>query len=98
MFSLKGNKDADVFAIGFGIAAFTVVAELLWYYIQKGNYDLFLWKWGLVVFIISLIVILERRLAYSHQQVVNYSRELERFNNELERSEKWRSSASLLHP
>ncbi|WP_339320742.1 ATP-binding protein [Paenibacillus sp. FSL R10-2734] len=88
MFSLKGNKDAIVFAIGFGVAAFTVVAELLWYYIHKGNYDLFLWKWGLVAFIISLIVILERRLAYSHQQVLNYSRELERFNNELERSEK----------
>lgn len=88
MFSLKGNKDAIVFAIGFGTAAFTVVAELVWYYIQKGNYDLFLWKWGLVAFIISLIVILERRLAYSHQQVVNYSKELERFNNELERSEK----------
>ncbi|MNO50462.1 Sporulation kinase E [compost metagenome] len=88
MFSLKGNKDAIVFAIGFGIAAFTVVAELLWYYILKGNYDFFLWKWGIVAFIISLIVILERRLAYSHQQVVNYSKELERFNNELERSEK----------
>lgn len=88
IFSLKGNRDAIIFAIGFGTAAFTVVSELLWYYIHKGNYDLFLWKWGIVAFIISLIVILERRLAYSHQQVVNYSKELERFNNELQRSEK----------
>jgi two-component system sporulation sensor kinase B len=88
IFSAKGNKDAIIFAIGFGTAAFTVVVELLWYYILRGNYDLFLWNWGLVIFIISLIVILERRLALSHQQIVTYSRELERFNNELQRSEK----------
>lgn len=88
IFSLRGNKDAIIFAIGFGTAALIGAAELLWYYIHKGNYDLFLWNWGLVAFIISLIVILERRLAYSHQQVLNYSREMERFNNELQRSEK----------
>lgn len=88
IFSLKRNKDAIIFALGFGIAAFTGVSELVWYYIKGGNYDLFYWKWALVAFILSLIVILGRRLAQNHQQVVKYSRELELFNNELQRSEK----------
>lgn len=88
IFALKRNKDAIIFAVGFGIAALTGISELVWYYIRGGNYDLFYWKWALVVFILSLIVILGRRLAQNHQQVVKYSRELELFNNELQRSEK----------
>ncbi|MFD1909553.1 hypothetical protein ACFSQ7_44740 [Paenibacillus rhizoplanae] len=88
VFSLKRNKDAIIFACGFGTAALTGILELLWYYFKRGNYDLFYWKWALVVFILSLIVILGRRLAQNHQQVVKYSQELELFNNELQRSEK----------
>ncbi|UQZ35032.1 sensor histidine kinase [Paenibacillus sp. PK3_47] len=88
IYSLKGNRDAIIFAVGFGTAAFTGVLELIWYYFRNGNYDLFYWKWALVVFILSLIIILGRRLAMNHQQVVKYSRELELFNNELQRSEK----------
>jgi two-component system sporulation sensor kinase B len=86
--SLRGNKEAIIFAIGFGTAALTGVLELLWYYIRKGDYDLLYWKWALVVFIMSLIIILGNRLMLNHQQVVKYSRELELFNNELQRSEK----------
>lgn len=88
VFSLKRNKDAIIFACGFGTAALTGVLELMWYYFKRGNYDLFYWKWALVVFILSLIVILGRRLAQNHSQVVKYSQELELFNNELQRSEK----------
>lgn len=88
IYSLKKNKDAIIFAVGFGTAACTGVLELIWYYIRNGNYDLFYWKWALVVFILSLIIILGRRLAMNHQQVVKYSQELELFNNELQRSEK----------
>ncbi|WP_425516996.1 ATP-binding protein [Paenibacillus tritici] len=88
VFSLKRNKDAIIFACGFGTAALTGVLELIWYYFNSGNYDLQYWKWALVVFILSLIVILGRRLAQNHSQVVKYSQELELFNNELQRSEK----------
>ncbi|ASA26011.1 sensor histidine kinase [Paenibacillus donghaensis] len=88
IYSAKGNKDAIIFAVGFGTAAVTGVSELVWYYIRGRNYDLFMWKWALVVFILSLIAILGRRLAHNHRQVVQYSRELELFNNELQRSEK----------
>ncbi|MDQ0193941.1 sensor histidine kinase [Paenibacillus wynnii] len=88
IFSFRRNKDALIFAFGFGTAALTGVLELVWYYVRDGNYDLSYWKWALVIFIISLIVILGRRLALDHAQVVKYSRELELFNNELQRSEK----------
>lgn len=88
IYSLKGNKDAIIFAVGFGTAALTGVIELIWYFARSSNYDLFYWKWALVVFILSLIVILGRRLALNHRQVVQYSQELEMFNNELQRSEK----------
>ncbi|WP_150265317.1 sensor histidine kinase [Paenibacillus tepidiphilus] len=88
LFALRRNRDAIIFAVGFGFAALTSVLELSWYYYREGDYDLFYWKWSLVVFILSLIIILGRRLALNHQQVVKYSRELELFNNELQRSEK----------
>ena len=88
IFSYRRNKDAIIFAIGFGTAALTGVLELVWYYLHDGNYDLSYWKWALVIFITSLIVILGRRLALDHDQVVKYSKELELFNNELQRSEK----------
>lgn len=88
IFSAKGNKDALIFAVGFGAAALTGVMELVWYYVRAGNYDLMYWKWSLVIFIMSLIVILGRKLTLDHHQVVKYSKELEVFNNELQRSEK----------
>lgn len=88
IFSVRRNKDAIIFAVGFGTAALTGVLELTWYFVRDGNYDLSYWKWALVVFILSLIVILGRRLALDHNQIVKYSKELELFNNELQRSEK----------
>ncbi|MFC3748846.1 ATP-binding protein [Paenibacillus sp. GCM10012306] len=88
IYSAKGNKEAIIFAIGFGTAALTGVVELIWYYVQRGDYDLVYWKWALVVFILSLIVILGYRLMLNHQMVIKYSQELELFNNELQRSEK----------
>ncbi|OBZ08846.1 histidine kinase [Bacillus sp. FJAT-27264] len=88
IYSVKGNKEAIIFAIGFGTAALTGAVELIWYYVRKGDYDLVYWKWALVVFIMSLFIILGRRLMLNHQMVIKYSRELELFNNELQRSEK----------
>jgi two-component system, sporulation sensor kinase B len=87
-YTAKGNKDAIIFALGFGTAAVTGLIELVWYYMHEGNYDLSYWKWGLVIFMMSLIIILGRKLAMDHEQVVQYSKELEMFNNELQRSEK----------
>ncbi len=84
----KGNKEALIFLAG--VLSFTLLSagELIWYYFYDGYYKLFLWKLGIVCFLTSLIIILGRRFAENHRQVVEYSKQLEMFNNELQRSEK----------
>lgn len=88
LFTIKGNIEAIIFSTGFAIFAVMGLGELLWFYSKSAYYDLYLWKWGVVCFLISLIIILGRRFAINHQQVVEYSKQLEMFNNELQRSEK----------
>ncbi|MDO7907140.1 ATP-binding protein [Paenibacillus sp. JX-17] len=85
--AVKGNKEGLILTFGFILFALACMIELLIFYVQD-HYHFVLWKWGMVGFVISLIVILGRRLAHKHEQVVKYSKELEMFNNELQRSEK----------
>ncbi|WMT42090.1 HAMP domain-containing sensor histidine kinase [Paenibacillus sp. D2_2] len=87
-YAVKGNKEAQIFSIGFAIFAGLSLIELIWFYLKEGYYDLFLWKWGVVSFLLSLIVIMGKRFARNHEQIVEYSKQLEMFNNELQRSEK----------
>ncbi|OZQ64410.1 hypothetical protein CA600_16865 [Paenibacillus sp. VTT E-133280] len=84
----RGNGDAIVFTTGFTIFAFISLVELIVYYISRESYQLYWWKWGMMVFVLSLIVILGRRFTRNHEQLVEYSRKLETFNNDLQRSEK----------
>lgn len=86
--ALKGNREAAVFSIGFAAFAIPSVTELILAFASLGHYRLYWWKWGMVLFIISLIVILGRRLSLNYEQTLQYSRELEQFNDDLQRSEK----------
>lgn len=88
MYTIRGNREAIIFSIGFSIFALFGLGELIWFYFKATNYELFLWKWGVVCFLISLIIILGNRFASNHERVVEYSKQLEMFNNELQRSEK----------
>ncbi len=85
---LQKNKEAIIITIGFCVFAGIGVLEVIWYFIKGMNYDLFLWKWGIFSFIAALIIILARRILQNYEQVVSYSKQLEVFNNELQRSEK----------
>ncbi|OAB45958.1 sensor histidine kinase [Paenibacillus glacialis] len=87
-YAIKGNRDAVIMATGFAVFSLVIITEFIWYYSQNGNHELFLWKWGVMGFVVSLIVLLGRKFALNHRRVVEYSKELERFNNELQRSEK----------
>ncbi|PYE48562.1 HAMP domain-containing histidine kinase [Paenibacillus barcinonensis] len=86
--ALQRNREAILLASGFGTFSLISVLELLWYYQRNGTYHLFWWKWSMVAFVISLIAILGSRFAEKHNKVLQYSKELELFNNELQRSEK----------
>ncbi|MEK4853563.1 sensor histidine kinase [Paenibacillus sp. FSL H7-0756] len=87
-YARRGNSDAILFTAGFSVFALVSVAELLRYFLSMERYHLYWWKWGMVVFILSLIAILGKRFAGSHEKALEYARELEKFNNELQRSEK----------
>ncbi|QYR20876.1 HAMP domain-containing histidine kinase [Paenibacillus sp. sptzw28] len=84
----KGNKDAVIITVGFGIFAVFGIGELALYFARDGQYNLYLWKWGIVGFIFSLIILLGKKFAYNHDKIVKYSKELEMYNHQLQRSEK----------
>ncbi|GIO92817.1 MULTISPECIES: HAMP domain-containing sensor histidine kinase [Paenibacillus] len=88
LYASKRNKDAYIFSFGFGIMALLTLGDLISFYMKDSNYEFYLWKWGVIALVVSLIVMLGRKFVRSHQQVLEYSRELELFNNELQRSEK----------
>lgn len=87
-YAIRGNRDAMIFSAGFGFFSILSLAEIIMFYVTAERYHLYWWKWGVVILILSLIIILGRGFVRSHQQVVQYSRELEKFNNDLQRSEK----------
>lgn len=87
-YTRRGNPDAILFSTGFAVFALLSLSEMVRYFLSGERYHLYWWKWGMVVFVISLIVILGRRFAQNHNKVVEYSRELEKFNNDLQRSDK----------
>lgn len=88
VYAVKGNKDAVIFSIGFGLFTGSSLMDLILFYLQSGDYKFFLWKWGVVGSITVLIIIIGRKFADSHDQIVKYSKEQELFNIELQRSEK----------
>ncbi|MGO4185553.1 hypothetical protein AB4Z17_30780, partial [Paenibacillus sp. TAF43_2] len=67
---LQKNKEAIIITIGFCVFAGIGVLEVIWYFIEGKNYDLFLWKWGIFSFIAALIIILARRILQNYEQVV----------------------------
>ncbi|WP_141502606.1 sensor histidine kinase [Paenibacillus luteus] len=87
-FCLQKNKEAIIITTGFGFFALIGILEIVWYFIKNMNYDLFFWKFGIFSFIAALVIILARRILQNYEQVVSYSKQLEVFNNELQRSEK----------
>ncbi|WP_201008465.1 sensor histidine kinase [Paenibacillus glycanilyticus] len=86
--SLKKQKDAIIVSIGFGIFILLAVFDMFKYYAASRNYEFLYWKWGIVCFILSLVITLGRQIVLSFEKVVTYSKQLEIFNNELQRSEK----------
>ncbi|WP_198402095.1 ATP-binding protein [Paenibacillus crassostreae] len=85
---MKKNKDALILSIGFTLFAGTALFEMIQFYARSGDYNFIAWKWGVVSFIVSLIAISGRKFTDNHDQIVQYSKELELINNELQRSEK----------
>lgn len=88
IYAFKGNRTAVIFNLGFALFAGIGLGELIRFFISGREYQLVLWKWGVAGFIGALILILGRVFAQNHEQVIQYSKELKMFNEELQRSEK----------
>lgn len=95
VFAKRGNKDALIFATGFGIFTLLGTIDLIWYYFSLQTHQLFLWKWGIIGFNCALIVILGKRFSTSQDLLINYSKELEFYNQHLQLSEKMEIISSL---
>ncbi|WP_234399654.1 sensor histidine kinase [Paenibacillus popilliae] len=86
--AIRKNKDAILFTLGFSLFSIMAVGEVSWYTFISREYELYLWKWGVVCFVVCLIHILGRRIAENHRRVIFYAKELELFNGKLQQSEK----------
>lgn len=85
---VKGSRDALIFTLGFALFGLTVVVEMICFMASGGVYELYWWKWAVLGFAIALIAVLGQKFAENHRQILVYSKELEMFNMELQRSEK----------
>lgn len=85
---LKGNKEAIIFSAGFASFALMSTLDLIYYYDSLQMYQFHFWKWGVLGFIIALIVILCKRFSSNHEKIINYAKELEFYNHQLQQSEK----------
>lgn len=85
---LKRDKDAIILAGGFSIFAGVSLGEVIWFFISDRLHIMFFWKISILFFIASLIIIVVRKSMSNYEQAVEYSKQIEIFNNELQRSEK----------
>ncbi len=85
---VKGNREAIIITTGFGAFCLVGISEITWYFYTGMSYEMYMWKWGILFFIASMIAILTRNIMKNYDQLIIYSNKLEVFNNELQRSEK----------
>ncbi|MHA6480625.1 ATP-binding protein [Paenibacillus sp. strain BS8-2] len=89
------SKEAIIITIGFSTFALLGVSELILYFANSKLYQLKLWKVGVFIFLASLMIVLVRRAIQNYKQVISYSKQLEVFNVELQRSEKMEMVSQL---
>ncbi|SFE99370.1 Signal transduction histidine kinase [Paenibacillus catalpae] len=86
-YAWRGNRDAISISVGYSVFCSVFITEIIMYF-KDETYHLIYWKWGLLVFLLSLIAVMGRQFSRNHDQLVKYSRELEMFNREIQRAEK----------
>lgn len=97
----RGYSNSMLLSIGIIALAVSGVAELIVLFIRHGMYEFILWKFGLVFLIACLVMALNRRIAADYAKLLSYSKELELFNHQLEKTERMRilseMAASIAH-
>jgi len=82
-FAVLGNVEARIFSIGFFLFGFLGVRDMLMGLRVISGHRM-MWHWGLFVFVVCLLYILERQFSRAQKQLKIYSEELEAKSEELE--------------
>ncbi|MCU6711787.1 HAMP domain-containing histidine kinase [Paenibacillus sp. J5C_2022] len=90
-----GNKDAIILSSGLGIFLVVGIGEMVWYYVKDRQYEMFYWKISLLFFLAGLIIIMVRKVMRNYEQAILYSKQIEVFNNELQRAERIETISQL---
>lgn len=93
--SVRGNKNSLILALGFLVFAIMFVFDLLRIMVSDSTQMPYLWKFGVVLLIVSLIIVLARRISADYKKLVSYTKELELFNGRLQREEKLKFISEL---
>jgi two-component system sporulation sensor kinase B len=93
--AFKGNKNAVFLSFGIFLLAISGTADLTFYYLSDKRYVLFLWKFGVIFLIITLVIILARRISKDYTKLVAYSIELELYNHRLQHTDKMKIISNL---
>ncbi len=88
--TLKGNMETKTFNVGFIIMTLFILHDILFMF---GIIPYWRWtaQWGVLVFVLSLLHIIERRNLEDREKLIQYSNELKEYGNTLEQRVKERT-------
>ncbi|MFC5528187.1 ATP-binding protein [Cohnella yongneupensis] len=99
--TFRGDRHSMLVSTGIIGLAVSGAAELIILYTRHGPYQFVLWKFGLVFLIACLVMALNRRIAADYARLLSYSRELELYNHQLQKTERMQviseMAASIAH-
>jgi two-component system sensor histidine kinase ChiS len=86
--AIFGKTEAKLFTLGFSVLLLCIIHDILLYIVPEIWFSRELYLWGMLFFVLVLVLILERRFAEANQQLKRYALELESKNTELQRLDK----------
>ncbi len=89
------SRHSLILSLGLILLAVSGAADLTFYFLSDMRYVLFLWKFGVVALILTLVIILARSIMDDYAKLVSYSKELELYNHSLQRAEKMKIISDL---
>jgi signal transduction histidine kinase len=94
-YALRGKTDSVLLSAGIAVFALSAIVDLALHSLLQRPYVLVLWKFGLVLLIVSLVIILVRKIASDYAKLLDYSKELELHSHQLQKTERMRIVSDL---
>ncbi|MDY7015846.1 MAG: ATP-binding protein, partial [Cyanobacteriota bacterium] len=86
--ALFGKTEAKLFTLGFSALLLCIIHDILLYIVPDFLFSQELYLWGMLFFVLILVLILERRFTEANKQLKSSALELESKNRELQRLDK----------